>query len=368
MPPRAVVVMLDELSRRCLSCYGQEWIDTPNLDRLASRGVVFDQCYASPMPESELRDAALELTERLRGSGITVRWLREPDESQQSESNDLNETSFARLVKEAEESLVELKRDREASWLLCLESTGIGWPGLATSQFVELYANELEDELPDELLAIREVEVMYAALLTQFDHLLGRLLATVDRLFRESSPLIVLVAAHGQSVCEAEMLTQFTGQSAEHSEVAGSLRDEFVHVPLLVAGASIETLGSRRQELVTPMDVSATLGEWFGQAASSNDACSLGRLLRNEVGDWRSELVLLDDEGHAAVRTSEFLYVADQFTESSVADQAVQDEALDSLFLKPEDVWEVNDVADQHPEQVAILRTVLKDGLRSRQP
>ena len=184
MPPRAVVVMLDQLSRRCLSCYGHEWIDTPHLDRLASRGVVFDQCFASPIPESELRDAALSLTERLRGSGTAVRWLREPDESAQSDSEELDERPFARLVTEAEDALINLSRDREASWLLCLESSGIGWPGLPTSQFVELYANELEDEVPEELLAIREVEVMYAALLTQFDHLLGRLLATVDQIGR----------------------------------------------------------------------------------------------------------------------------------------------------------------------------------------
>ena len=367
MPPRAVVVMLDQLSRRCLSCYGHEWIDTPHLDRLASRGVVFDQCFASPVPESELRDAALSLTERLRGSGTAVRWLREPDESEQSDSEELDERPFARLVTEAEDALINLSRDREASWLLCLESSGIGWPGLPTSQFVELYANELEDELPAELLAIREVEVMYAALLTQFDHLLGRLLATIDRLFGKSPPLIVLVAAHGQSVCEVEMLTPFTDQSAEQSEVSGALRDELVHAPLLIAGASGETLGSRRQELVTPMDVLPTLSEWFGDAASSGDARNLGPLLRNEDGDWRSEVVLLDDEGHAAVRTPEFLYVADRLAAQSFDKQAEQSESLGSLFQKPEDVWEVNDVADQRPEQVAVLRTVLKDGLSSRQ-
>lgn len=367
MPPRAVVVMLDQLSRRCLSCYGHEWIDTLHLDRLASRGVVFDQCFASPMPESELRDAALELADRLRGRGTVVRWLREPDESEQSDSDELDDTPFARLVADAEEALVALSRESESSWLLWLESSGIGWPGLATSQFVELYLDELEDEVPAELIMIREVEVAYAALLTQFDHLLGRLLATVDRLFGESSPLIVLVAAHGQSVCEAEMLTPFTDQSAEQSEVSGALRDELVHAPLLIVGASGETLGSRRQELVTPMDVLPTLGEWFGHAASSGDARSLIPLLRNEDGDWRSEVVLLDDEGHAALRTAGFLYVADRLAAQSFDEPTEQSESLGSLFLKPEDVWEVNDVADQRPEQVAVFRTVLKDGLRSRQ-
>ena len=373
MPRRAVVVMLDQLSRRCLGCYGHEWIDTPHLDRLAARGVVFDQCFASPMPESELRDAALNLTERLRDQGTVVRWLHEMHES---ESDELDAATFAQLVSAAEEELIELSRDRESSWLLGLDCSGIGWPGLATAQFVELYGDELEEEVPAELVASREVEVMYAALLTQFDHLLGRLLTAIERLFGESSPLIVILAAHGESVCEVEMLSPFAEHLAEQSAGSGGLRDELVHPPLLIASATSESLGSRRQELVTPSDVLPTLGEWFGRAdlvqdVSSNDARSLGPLLRNETCDWRLAVVLQDDEGHAAVRTDDLFYVAANITEQLEAegsgDRTQQDEAVGSLFLKPEDVWEVNDVADQRPEQVAVLRTVLMDGLRSRQ-
>lgn len=372
MPPRAVVVMLDQLSRRCLGCYGHEWIDTPNLDRLASCGVVFDQCFASPLPEFVLRDAASNLSEQLRGRGTVVRWLCETDGSVTGESNELDDVPFAQLVAQADKELVELSRGRESSWLLLLESSGIGWPGLATSQFVELYAGELEEELPAELLAIREVEVAYAALLTQFDHLLGRLLATIERLFGDAPPLLVLVAAHGESVSEAEMLSPFADRSVEQPVASGALRDEWVHSPLIVVGASDEKLGSRRLELVTPLDVLPTLGEWFGyadlsRASFGDDVRDLGPLLRNEDCDWRSEVMLQDDEGRAAVRTEEFLYVAniaEQLAPTASGDLSDQDGLVGSLFLKPEDVWEVNDVAEQLPEQVATLRTALMDRLR----
>lgn len=368
MPPRAVVVMLDELSRRCLGCYGHEWIDTPNLDRLASRGVVFDQCFASPLPESGLHEAALDLTERLRGRGAVVHWLREADNLAESDSDELDDAPFAQLVAKAEKELVELSRNRDSSWLLWLECSGIGWPGLATSPFVELYADELADEVPAELVAIREVEVAYAALLTQFDHLLGRLLATIERLFGTSPPLLVFVIAHGQSVCEAEMLSSF---AAEQSAVSGALRDELVHAPLIVVGATGESLGSRRHELVAPLDVLPTLGEWFGHAAliraeSGDEARSLGSLLRNEDCDWRSEVLLQDDEGQAAVRTEEFLYVANIAEQLAPAASGDPSDQVGSLFLKPEDVWEVNDVADQLPEQAVILHTALMDRLRAR--
>ena len=140
MPPRAIVVMLDELSRRCLGCYGHEWIDTPNLDRLASRGVLFDQCFASPLQKAELREAGRNLAAELRDRRIAVRWLRDDNESPENESDDLDDVPFAQLVAKADNELAALSRDREVPWLLWLESSGIGWPGLATTPFVELYA------------------------------------------------------------------------------------------------------------------------------------------------------------------------------------------------------------------------------------
>lgn len=370
MPPRAIVLCVDQLSRRCLGCYGHEWIETPNLDRLASRGVVFDQCFASPMPEAALLDAAAGLCERLRGDGVIVQRLRE---AAASDSDEISDTSFSRFVTEAERALTTLSRDSETPWLLWLESSGVAWPGVATSQFVELYADELDDdEVPGELVAIREIEVAYAALLTQFDHLLGGFLSTIERLFGEASPPIVLVAAHGEGVCEAEMLSPFANRSAELTADAGSFRDELVHVPLLIAGATRESLGSRRSELVTPTDVVSTLSDWFGESAESvgaSDAVSLLPLLRNEECSWRSELFLHDDEGDTAVRTERFLFVqpdAAARLASALSADEIADDATGWLFLKPEDVWEVNDIGEQHPEQVATLRASLRTWLRSR--
>ena len=368
MPPHAVVLSLNQLSRRCLGCYGHEWIETPNLDRLASRGVVFDQCYSSPAPEYGLRDTAMSLCEGLSDDGIVVQQLRE---SPASETDEFSETAFGQLMTAAEKALVELSCDRTASWMLWLESSGIGWPGLATSQFVELYVDELDDDdVPEELAGIREIEVAYAAMLTQFDHSLGRLLGAIDRLFGDAPPLIVVVAAHGQGVCEIEMLSPFADRSAELTADAGSFRDELVHVPLLIAGATRELLGSRRSELVTPVDLLPTLNDWFGKSADTiaqSETISLLPLLRNEDCSCRSELFFQDPEGSAAVRTEQFLFLQPDAV-AQLTTELSADDATDWLFLKPEDVWEVNDVAEQNPEQVATLRAALRTWLRSNQP
>lgn len=361
MPPRAIVWNLDQLSRRCLGCYGHEWIETPNLDRLAARGVVFDQCFASPAEDSPLREATASWLEQLQRQGVSVRWLSESDPPAADGDEDLSKTSLARFVHQAEQALVEFRREPSASWLLWLESRGIGWPGLATSQFVELYADELDD-VPADLVALREIEVAYAALLTQFDHFVGQLLATIERLFGEAPPLLVFMAQHGQSVGEAEMLSPFANRPSQSPSDIESFRDELVHLPLLIAGAINDPLGSRRSELVTPADVVPTLSDWFGResaAAVQPDERSLLPLLQNTGIAWRSELFLQDDDGGAAVRTAEFYFI-----QPESAAQFDEGDSSGCLFLKPEDAWEVNDVAEQYPEQVAKLRTMLWDWQR----
>ncbi len=356
MPPRAIVFALDQLSRRCLGCYGHEWIETPNLDRLAARGVVFDHSFASPVEEPPFTDVTSRWIEQLKRKGVSVRWLCEADEPAVGDAEELNKTSLARLVYQAEQALVELSREPAAPWLLWLESRGIGWPGLAASQFVELYADELDD-VPESLIALREIEVMYAALLTQFDHFLGCLLASIERLFGDAPPVLILLAQHGQAVGEGELLSSFVNRPSETPSDIESLRDELVHPPLLIAGAAHDSLGSRRSELVTPADVLPTLSDWFGissTALADQDERSLLPLLLNTDCVPRSELFLRDHEGGAAVRTSEFYFIQ---RESDA--QSEEGDSSGWLFLKPEDAWELNDVAAQYPEQVTTLRTAL---------
>ena len=45
-----IFIMLDSLRRDHLGCYGNRWISTPNLDRLARQSVIFDRAYASSHP------------------------------------------------------------------------------------------------------------------------------------------------------------------------------------------------------------------------------------------------------------------------------------------------------------------------------
>lgn len=47
---RALMIMFDTLSRDYLSNYGNEWMKTPNFQRLREQTTTFDQFYGGSMP------------------------------------------------------------------------------------------------------------------------------------------------------------------------------------------------------------------------------------------------------------------------------------------------------------------------------
>lgn len=57
MIKNAIVVMFDTLQFNYLGCYGNDWIKTPNFDRLAREGVLFENCYTEGLPTVPCRRA-----------------------------------------------------------------------------------------------------------------------------------------------------------------------------------------------------------------------------------------------------------------------------------------------------------------------
>ena len=45
-----IVIINDSLRWDHLGCYGNHWIKTPNLDKLASEGTIFESCYSEGLP------------------------------------------------------------------------------------------------------------------------------------------------------------------------------------------------------------------------------------------------------------------------------------------------------------------------------
>jgi arylsulfatase A-like enzyme len=53
----AIVIMVDSLQFNYLGCYGNDWIKTPNIDRLAREGVLFENAYTEGLPTVPCRRA-----------------------------------------------------------------------------------------------------------------------------------------------------------------------------------------------------------------------------------------------------------------------------------------------------------------------
>lgn len=54
-----IMIVIDSLRLDHLGCYGNRWIETPNMDRLASESVVFENAYPEGLPTLPVRTALL---------------------------------------------------------------------------------------------------------------------------------------------------------------------------------------------------------------------------------------------------------------------------------------------------------------------
>lgn len=187
-PTTTIVLTFDRLPATFLSCYGNDWIETQNFDRLAAQAAVFEEHYAeipgpagpnhpwwtgrfeyfrdhSPVvvasPGSvDSRETAPKPTDindlirQLDEAGVRCRFVSErADELPTLKhatfeivggSNGLDvahtDTPFARLIDRG----IELVRE-DKQQLIWLHSRGVPSPWLASRVFAELYFDELEE-------------------------------------------------------------------------------------------------------------------------------------------------------------------------------------------------------------------------------
>lgn len=76
-----VIIMLDSLRQDHVGCYGNDWIHTPSIDRLAAESVVFGRCWSESLPTIPARRAmhtcarTFPFKEELRPKGVYNRHL-----------------------------------------------------------------------------------------------------------------------------------------------------------------------------------------------------------------------------------------------------------------------------------------------------
>ncbi len=186
--PRVVWISFDRLHTGYLGCYGNDWIETPHLDRLAGEGVVFDEAFAEEVDPAFAGEgwwripavtggaAPTDVCEVLRAHGVHTVCLYEADPLESSrrlprfdefvsisvddrEMCPESETSWGRFADAVARWLAEHRLPDNC--LLWLHSRGIPEPWYPPAEYQDLYFPEFgladdEDDVDDEEIAESE--------------------------------------------------------------------------------------------------------------------------------------------------------------------------------------------------------------------
>lgn len=348
MPRAAIIVTFDRLPCAGLGCYGNEWIDTPGFDALAAEGLVFENHIArqvhgeTALVQRPRLQADWIATLRIRGVQTTL--LHEPHSDMVIDHaafetvcdcgghDGVNvaagDLPFARLVQRATAWLTEPSTSDRLLWL---SSAGLPDVCQPPEDALDLYVEEFADrDIPWEGLSPEEFgrqPAIRAAYLSLLDHWLGELQRAV--LARSEPALLIVLGCEG-------LIWQPVPRP---SPVPGGLESQRTNPPWLLWSNDPAFLPGRSQLLVQISDLPAIVHEWWERL---------------------SDFPFPQLPNHAAVATAgpgetvsvRTLSEAVVFTQRPTREVPIEPSDV-RCFLKPEDPWDLNDVAGTRPDLVS---------------
>jgi arylsulfatase A-like enzyme len=383
---KVILIVVRGLPLSLVGCYGNEWIATPNLDRLATEGVVYDRHYIACPDERPIQSvwqsgnypcvsaeapsrgkSPSQLLSHLRSESVPTFLVAERDRREGSfdewrEIDDIRD--FGGLVKTATQRIEQLHaRPKGLLWI----DTGIllpPWslPSIYRSHYFEELANDpdtLEELVPIEDLSAKELgwhdtntviraQRSLARAVTYFDAGLGKLLEAIDQQGGRST-LILVTSDRGQAL----------GEHGMGGANVLTLYEEIVHVPLLVRLPDNANAGVRVRTPTQDVDMLATIIEALGLSAPATHGRSVLSLCSDEAASIRpyaASCRVGGDSLRFSIRTSEWAYF--------IAGAAGAD-AREELYVKPDDRWEVNNVVQHHQELAQGFRQTVERFLQT---
>lgn len=378
----AVVVVVDRLGAGFLGPYGNTWLETPFWNEMADQSVLFEQAitdspdlariyrsYWQGVHAAAVESTCEPLASRLQSVGLATHLVTDEQVIADYASTTgfqkrkiLDHSMATKSVSEIEESqLVQLvmtsletARSMETGGLLWIHSRGMDGPWDAPIWMRNQFAEEEDPEPPgfveppdrvvspdidpDELLGVVHAYAGQVALLDECMNILFEELA-IHSWFKDT--LIVLTSPRGFPL----------GEHGRLGSCDSALFEELIHVPWLMKLPDGAGVANRVHKFIQPADLYSTLLDWFnaGDLPSTNAA---GRsLLPARQDRWPTSrdwaFALTDNQ--RVLRTS--IWSARISDENSTAE----------LYVKPDDRWEVNDVALRLPEMVEMVDEVAQD-------
>lgn len=386
---RAIVMVCDRLGSGFLGPYGNTWLETPEFNRLASEGLVLEQVIvdALDLPSlynslwwgshaafgpaagqhsviAELAAASAEIrlvTDELQvaehaGAADFCQVDRLASTPPEQLCDQPEETALARLCAMAISQWLDSSPD-----LLWVHARAMEAAWDAPYAMREQFRDDEDPPTPSEATppsgpvpTETDPDVLqgwlwaYAAQVS----LLDLCLEPICELWRQADDptLLIILGARGYAL----------GEHGYWGDSDGPLHSERIQVPLLIASNDLQLAHIRSQSLVQPADVAATLRDWFQTPwtthALSTDAYSAESTA--EQRPRRSLLRLVEERWDPASAFARPLAVARQGSQWALRtpawlaclDRSVpsnQGPATCELYLKPDDRWDVSNVADR---------------------
>jgi hypothetical protein len=377
---RVLILELWDLHLGYGGCYGNDWVATPTLDKLAAEGVTFDQHYASCVGDSRSvwtgryqfpgggnahacatgDDSNLKLICHSGGIPFYAVGANRP---RKSYIGDLG-ASLKESMRAIEEILDQVgTQDSSVIWA-DLPSLQPPWR-LPEKHLARYFAADRAKgqggeevgfvPLPeppvvlvrDDISLWERLQLTYAAVVTFVDSALGELLEELAARGVLDDVLLVLTAERGLTL-------------GEHGVIGTSPRrvhEELIHLPLILRFPGSTDAGCRVSALTQPVDLMPTILDFIGLSVPANHGQSLLPLVRGEIDRVRAYACCGAGEGDSIswyLRSPEWALLLPVAMRS--------DQPLDSpqLFVKPDDRWEVNDVRQQHQELAEHLEETLR--------
>jgi len=357
--PRGLLVLtIDRLPAWMLPTFGATWVSMPNLDTLGGRGLVFDRLLATSLDPRETLSAlaadgglwreaaaagwaaALVTDERsLPEVAPGVERIEVPAAAVAHTAASDDATNAARLCAKARDAITA-GRHR----LVWCHMGGLALAWDAPDAFREGYVDPddpppppgarvphltvSEETDPDLVVGIRQV---FAGQLTLLDRCLGQVFEAAA-----SAGWAVLLAGlrgmplglHGVVGCE------------QGNPPGGDAYGEWAHLPAILVDAAGRMAGQRYGGLVVPAEIGATLLDIVagrGPAPNTQPASLVG--LFDSWSAPSRDRVIIDAGEQAAIVTDGWHLVASRPHGGG--------ERSARLFAKPDDYFELSDVADR---------------------
>jgi arylsulfatase A-like enzyme len=348
---KTVVVLIRGLNVALLGCYGNEWIATPALDRLAAESVVFDQHYVEtfdPVAAQRSRETGCHC---FYSSGVAP-----PPRPRQSLFSFLREVGVNPFPVGGELADQTLGKAGEILPQMANPAHAVLWVELPLPDPSQMPAGEHhpiddhdeenlaadqqeceeppeEDAEEEELLRLHE---NWERIMTHLDSRLGALLEELDRCYPPENTLLIVTGDCGPAHYE---LGDLPGMRP-------GLHEESIHLPLIVRLPGKAEAGRRVAALTQPVDLLPTLLEAFGvsppETVHGRSLLALARGQLSEVRPYACMVRAEDKMVQWGLRTPEwFLMVRESSAETRVGPE---------LYRKPEDRWEVNNLRQHYLE------------------